>query len=314
MKKFLSIALTVLLVAALSVPMFAGFSEHANAASGTITFDVPKIQTAWAADGTFTPGEYYDIAIDDSWLSAAWALDEDEAEIYALNPEMAMSWDESYVYLYVKYTSNKYAYQNAWDDDPGSMWYSGALQISFAEATAADGDTDRLEYGIGKSTNTGALLSTIWNDWSGNAHDYVASGDFGVFPNGNTVVFESRTPYAEFSKTAPAEGVKYRYNLVISFGNDQNYAHWQLGEGCTGDPGKNAGLFPTINLVAATPLAVETEAPAADTAAAAADTAAPAAAATTTTAAQTSDNAALIVLLAVVALGTAAVATKKHYN
>lgn len=297
MKKFLSIALTALLVAAMAVPTFAGYEAHADAESGNIKFDVQKANVAWNPDGVMSEGEYYTVAIQDSWLSAAVANDDEMADAFAMNPTFAMSWDENYIYTYSQY--NVKEFNSAYEGNEGSMWQGAAIQMNLADADCTDGD--RLEYGISMDSSSKAQISTIWNDYLG-TYSEVPTSDYKVFVDGTTMTYEVRTPISAFSANANAKlGDTYGYCIVWAAGYvEGEHLHLQLASGCTGDPGKQAANFAKINLVAAPEIAVEEEAPAAEEAPT-----------ETTTAAQTSDATAAFAVLGVVALGAAAIVAKK---
>lgn len=299
MRKICAIILTALMLVMMAVPVFAGQTQEADFQK--IAFEVKKANTAWKADGVYSEGEYYDIALQSSWISAAYNDDANEAmlmDINGLGLKLAMSWDENYIYLYSQYVA-PFGHSNTWDSDPGSMWYSGAMQLNYAEADGVD--EDRLEYGIGKSSDTGDLLTYDWADYLGSGYDALANGDFYITVDGSTVTYECRTPISAFSAVAAAEGVSYGVCYVWSVGVDQDYAHTQLASGCTGF-GKHADYFAKMTLAAAPEIvteAPETEAPVEDTAA------------VETPAAQTADIVAVAAVVAIISLAGVAI-SKKH--
>lgn len=249
MKKTLSLILCAMLVAAMGVSASAGnvIEEDRN----NIAFGIKGIaeNVEWTPDGEWTEGEYAEIGAKNTWMSAATADAANEDAAKNLDFKLGMSWDSKYIYTYVEFDDAN-GYQCNWSADPSSMWYSGALQICYAEADATG--TDRIEYGIGLTTDTDEKIVHSWGN------DYTPStDDFEVFVDGDHVIYEFRTAIADFSSVAAKEGATYGFNLVISWGNDQDYIHTQLASGCTGDPGKEAGNFAKVTLEEA--IVVETE-------------------------------------------------------
>ncbi len=257
MKKTLSLILAGLLVAGMAVVASAsGNSPEAD--RGNIKFGVPGIAETveWTADGVWTEGEYAEIEWKSSWISAAWNLD-DEAELCQnLDFKLGMSWDKDYLYTYVEFVDPN-EHENSMDDNLGNIWQSGAIQMNVADVDSVD--TDRLEYGVALSSATDNKLSTNWADRIGNGYgaDNGAINDFECVVDGDTVIYEIRTPIKEFSEVAAKVGTQYGYCLVISWGNGADHAHTQLASGCTGDAGKQAGNFADITLEEA--IVVETE-------------------------------------------------------
>ena len=300
MKKLLALAIMAIMVVTLVVPSFAAFIAEEDWLN--VKFDVQKATTAWKGDGVITDGEYYKIAAKNTWFSAAAALDTNVDYAKNLMPDFYMSLDENYVYFATVVTVK--VFENKWDADPGSMWQSGAMQMNYAEA----GQTDplyRLEYGVGLSSDTKALLTFNWADGMGSAYDASANKDFFIVNNNNVITYEVRTPWTSFlAKPAVAEGSTFGACYVWSVGTGTDYIHTQLASGCTGDPGKVAGNFAQLKLVAA-PAATTTAAPA---------TATPAATTTATpAAAQTADFAGIAVLASVIALAGVVIASKKRF-
>ena len=254
MKKTLSLILAGLMTAAMAVSASASIPAEAvgEAYDGAgFGFGVKGIaaDVEWAADGVWTEGEYAEIAIDNKWISAAANDPTNDDAAKNLDFKLGMSWDADYLYTYIEFEDAN-GHNNTWGADPGSMWYSGAIQMNLAEVDA-EGE-DRLEYGVGLTSDSGDKIVNVWA-----AKDYdPTADDFEVVVDGDTVIYEIRTPFAGFSSVKPAEGAEYGYCIVISWGNDQDYIHTQLGQGCTGF-GKNAKGFADITLEEA--IVVETE-------------------------------------------------------
>ncbi len=267
MKKTLSLILAAMLVAAMGITATAG--NVAEEDRGNIKFGIKGIADTveWTPDGEWTEGEYGEIDVKKSWISTAVNDDANADAAMNLDFKLGMSWDSEYIYGYVEFEDAN-GYNNTWGADPSSMWYSGALQINWAEADAVD--SDRLEYGIGLTSDSEEKITNVWAE-----KNYAASADdFEAFVDGDHIIYEFRTPVAGFSEVAAKEGSTYGFCLVISWGNDQDYIHTQLASGCTGDAGKQAGNFAKVTLEEAmvvetepeTVEAVADEAPAADAA------------------------------------------------
>ncbi len=301
MKKLLALSMVVMMLAMLVIPSFAAFVQEEDLLN--VKFEIKKANTAWKADGVISEGEYYKVATKPTWFSAATA---DEANLtYAkeLQPEVWMSWDDTYVYFASVYTVKNH--DNKWDGNEPSMWFSGCIQMNYAEPMQEDPGF-RLEYGIGLSSDTGALLDTVWADGMGSGYTASANKDFIVTNSSNLLTYEVRTPWNTFlANPAVAVGSSFGACFVWSVGEDQDYQHAQLASGCTGDSGKNAGNFAQVSLAAAPEVVTEapaTEAPAVDDAPVV----------VTPPAAQTADIAGIAILAAVVALAGVAVVSKKR--
>lgn len=302
MKKLLALSMVVLMFAMLMIPTFAGTVENEvlNPA-----FEIKKANVAWAADGVITEGEYYKVDALPTWFSSACADDANDDYAKNLCPDFYMSWDETYVYWASSYTVK--VHDNNWDDDLNSMWWSGAVQLNYANAMGVvDDPNNRLEYGVGLSSDTGALLTTVPpGNWDGvHEYDAAANKDFFITNASNLLTYEVRTPWSVFLDGKADIGTTFGACYVWSVGVDQDYIHAQLARGCTGF-GKDATAFAQVTLAAA-PVIV-TEAPVVEEAPAAEAPAAEAPAA-----AQTADMAGIAVLAAVIALAGAAVVSKKR--
>ena len=122
MKKLTAILLACLMTVCLAVAASAYF--EAEEAFGEVKFEIGKQTTAWNADGKISDGEYFQVAIDPSWLSYAINDNDTDAGLEyakATMPELYMSWDETYVYTASKYEVTK-GHECLWDGDPASMW------------------------------------------------------------------------------------------------------------------------------------------------------------------------------------------------
>lgn len=299
MKKVFSLILASLLVAGMAVASSAGYQAEEDLQN--IKFDIHKINGTWTPDGEWSDGEYAEVAHETTWMSAAVADDANLDAAKNLDYKLGMSYDDQYVYGYVQFVDPN-GYSCTWDADPSSLWYSGALQINYSDADES-GD-QRLEYGIGMSSDTGAKLNNTWADYLGSG--YVAEdADWYCDVDGDTVTYEFRTPFSAFSDSVKgAEGEQIKFCLVISWGNDQDYIHSQLASGCTGDPGKAADNFAVITL--GDQIVVETEAPETE-----ADVVDAAAAETTTEAPKTFDAGIIAAVAAIVSAAGYAI-SKKH--
>ena len=296
MKKVFSLVLAGLLVAGMAVSTSAAFQAEEDLQN--ISFDIHRINATWTPDGEWSDGEYAEVAHETSWISAATG---DEANLDAaknLDFKLGMSYDDQYVYGYVQFVDAN-GHDNAWDDEPGSMWYSGALQINFSDADEA-GD-QRLEYGIGL-TNNGKKITNTWGDYLGGGFE-AADADWTCDVEGDTVTYEFRTPFSAFSDSVKGkEGDQIGFCLVISWGNEQDYIHTQLASGCTGDPGKAADNYAKVTL--GDQIVVETEPETVETVA-------DAAAETTTEAPKTFDAGIIAAVAAIVSAAGYAI-SKKH--
>ena len=254
MKKTLSLILAGLLTVAMGTAAFAGHVAEED--RGNIKFGVKGIAETveWTADGEWTEGEYAEIDVKKTWISTSNGDDANVDVTKNLDFTLGMSWDADYIYTYVEFVdADGHANENV--ADPTLIWQTGAMQINFAEVDAA-GD-QRLEYGIGLSSATGNFLTNVWADSIGSGYA-VPEDDFIVIEDGDTMIYEFRTPVSAFSSVAAKVGAQYGVCYVISWGNTyEDYRHTQLAAGCTGDAGKAADLFAKITLEEA--IVVETE-------------------------------------------------------
>lgn len=298
MKKVFSLVLAGLLVAGMAVASSAAFVAEEDLQN--IKFDIHKINGTWTPDGEWSDGEYAEVEHKNTWMSAAV---NDEANLDAaknLDYKLGMSYDDQYIYGYVQFVDAN-GHVDEYDDNAGSIWEAGALQINF---TDVDESADqRLEYGIGVSSVTGNKLNNTWADYLGSG--YVADdADWFFSDDGDTLTYEFRTPISAFSDSVKgAEGEQIRFCLVMSWGNGNgDYIHTQLASGCTGDPGKNADNFAVITL--GDQIVVETEPEVVETVA-------EAAAETTTEAPKTFDAGIIAAVAAIVSAAGYAI-SKKH--
>ena len=298
MKKLLALAMVILMFAMMLVPSFAGTIQEEDFQN--IKFEIKKANTAWNPDGVLSEGEYYKVDSKPTWYSSACADDANDDYAKNLCPDFYMSWDENYVYFASVLTVRNH--NNEWDDDPGSMWYSGAVQMNYSEPNE-DEPEYRLEYGIGLSSATGNLIDTVWADAMGSGYTASANKDFYITNASNLITYEVRTPWSSFlANPAVAVGSGFGMCIVWSVGEAQDYIHAQLASGCTGF-GKHAEYFAQVTLAAAPEIvteAPETEAPAVD------------APVVETPAAQTADIAGIAVLAVVIAVTGAAIVSKKR--
>ena len=264
MKKALTLLLAgVVGASAMVAPASASFIQEE--AYYEVAFSVNKAATAWAPDGTYTPGEYFDIAVDESWRSSACADDANDQTAFGLDYKLALSWDENYFYTYIQYVDPN-GHENLWGADPASMWYSGAVQLNFADEDQM-GD-QRLEYGIGLTSDTNELITNVWADYLGSGFAPKANEDYIVTVDGDTVTYEARTPFTAFTTMEAKEGTVVSCCYVLSWGNGQDYCHTQLAEGCTGN-GKDAGAFAMVTLAGVGEVSAAAPAASASTAASA---------------------------------------------
>ena len=261
MKKALTLLLAGIVGAsAMVAPASASFIQEE--AYYEVAFGVKKAAAAWAPDGTYTPGEYFDIAVDESWRSSACADDANDQTAFGLDYKLALSWDETYFYTYIQFTDPN-GHDNTWGADPASMWYSGAIQINLADDDQMG--ESRLEYGVGLTSDSNQLISNVWADYLGSGFSPVANEDYIVTVDGDVVTYEARTPFTAFTEKEAKEGEIVSCCYVLSWGNGQDYCHTQLAEGCTGN-GKDAGAFAMVTLEGVGDVSAAAAAPAASAA------------------------------------------------
>ena len=216
-------------------------------AQNKVTFDVQGINTTWSPDGTWSENEYYEIPVDRSWVSAWAETEEDVQSAKDLDFTLAMSWDTDYVYTYIAY-ENANGHVNTYTEDAFGIWTQDCVQAAFTDVEEKNFDT--LEYGMAHSSAADKLLKYVWAD-------YLSSGfipsedDFICVANGNTLIYEFRTPFSAFSDMTPRNGKQYKTCFLLSRAIDTHTAHTQLASGCT-DYCKDASNFATFTLKSGT--------------------------------------------------------------
>jgi len=248
MKKIFSFAIAAVLTAAVVAPVQA---EHIfEEALGEVEFGVAKASASWAADGKKTAGEYYDVEYKPEWISTMCSGDTN-AQTAAIDVDLAMSWDETYLYTWLSYKDpNGHNFTLAGQPD---FWNGDIVQFSGADGDAM-GDGMRLEVGFGKYSDTGELGSVNWQDYLGSG--FAAAGSFpeedcNIFVEGDVITYEFRIPF-EYFVTADAMAVGSQCRVSYCFcwdGEAGGYSVWQLGSGISG--GKDAGNHALVTLEAA---------------------------------------------------------------
>ncbi|MCR5681628.1 MAG: hypothetical protein K6G29_04175, partial [Clostridiales bacterium] len=250
MKKIALLLLAAAMILTLALSASAYFEQEE--AFCEVKFEIGKQTTAWAADGKISDGEYYEVKLDPSWISYSINdnnTDADLAYAKSINPELYMSWDENYVYTATRYTETQ-GHDNAWDDDPASMWYSGACQFNYANFDEVAAEY-RLEYGVGL-TNSGNTIYTVWAQGGGDDYEPTEE-DAKVYKDGDTLLYETRVPWDAFAdedNTGRKEGNGFNFCFIWSVGKGQDYTHIQLAQGCSGN-GKHAEYFAQVTLAGA---------------------------------------------------------------
>lgn len=240
MKRILTAALAILMIAALALPSAAAEKVGANAAKVAVT--VPGISTeAPKLDGKIGKYEYQEIkyTADDMRYSGADtdALAKRSFKLYA-----AYSSDKMYVAVVVD--TPDYV-QTA--DTAGNLWQQHCLQVSCAkgdEKTAAN----RSEYGFARNSKTDKLMFNAWADaykaaWTPDltGKDFVCVTDNGV------TTIEVAIPAKSFGIDSFKKGETVKMNILMNVGKDaNNTAQIEWSTGCGN--GKDANKFAVLTL------------------------------------------------------------------
>ena len=228
MKRILTAALAILMVAALAIPSAAAEKVGANAAKVAVT--VPGISTeAPKLDGKIGKYEYQEIkyTADDMRYNGADtdALAKRSTKLYA-----AYSADKMYVAVVVE--SPDFV-QTA--DAAGNLWQQHCLQVSCAkgdEKTAAN----RSEYGFALNSKTGKLMFNAWADAYKAAWTPDLTGkDFIVVNDNGYTTYEIAIPAKSFGIDSFKKGE-----------DSSNTAQIEWSTGCGN--GKDANKFAVITL------------------------------------------------------------------
>ncbi|MBE6614909.1 MAG: hypothetical protein E7631_06360 [Ruminococcaceae bacterium] len=251
MKKVLSLILASMLVATLAVSA-AAVETLSDDVARNFGFGVKKANTAWAPDGVKSEGEYYDIDYLPEWCVGVChdASLSDEAQ--NLDVDVAVSWDDTYLYTWLSYTEGTGHHFDA--TEHSGFWDGEIVQLGAAEIDVAVEDAaDRLETGYGMYTADGSKATMNWADGKGTGHCANNSGvdDFECFVDGNTITYEIRTPFNAFTSKSVEEGLQFKLCYVICYdGGAGEYLMWSLGDGVTGGA-KDASLHANVTLEAA---------------------------------------------------------------
>lgn len=240
MKRILTAALAILMVAALAIPSAAAEKIGANAAKVAVT--VPGISTeAPKLDGKIGKYEYQEIkyTADDIRYNGADtdALAKRSTKLYA-----AYSADKMYVAVVVE--SPDFV-QTA--KESSVLWQQHCLQVSCAkgdEKTAAN----RSEYGFARNSSDNKLMFNAWADAYKAAWTPDLTGkDFIVVNENGFTTYEVAIPAKSFGIDSFKKGETVRLNFCICVGKDSNNTaqiEWSLGCG----NGKDATKFATVTL------------------------------------------------------------------
>ncbi|MBQ8578024.1 MAG: hypothetical protein IJ449_08720 [Clostridia bacterium] len=264
MKKTLSVLLAGLILSTMAVSVSASnFAEEQDV--GNVRYDIPKITGTWAPDGVASEGEYYEVDVQDSWMSAACGNAEHLEETQWMPFTLGVSWDETYLYTIIQfYDANGHDQTN-----PDAMWDAGCIHVGCSEEDGVD--TESLKWGCCITSDTAEQYAVTWIDHLSSGWTAQTGVDYIVINDNNNMTYEFRVPFAAFSKVAPAVGETYGYCLSLCWGNGTGERqHTQIGAGCSGGPGEQAARFPRVTLVDAPvveeeavegDVAVDTEAP-----------------------------------------------------
>lgn len=261
MKKTLSMILAAMLVGTMAVTASA-VETLPEDLQGKIGFGIQKATTGWLIDGVKSEGEYYDVDYKTEWCVGVCSDAAASDTAQALPVDLAMSWDEEYVYIWMSYTEAT-GHKFTAADHP-AFWDGEIIQLGFADMDVVAGEaTDRLETGYGQYSDSGEKTTINWASpldapVQGYAADNGAVEDFECFIDGNTVTYEIRVPVNSFTEKTAAEGYEFKFCPVICYdGGAGAYYMWSLGDGITGGP-KDAYQHVNVKMEAAP--VVETEA------------------------------------------------------
>ena len=230
MKRILTAALAILMVAALAIPSAAAEKVGANAAKVAVTVAGVSTETP-KLDGKIGKYEYQEIkyTADDMRYSGADtdALAKRDVKLYA-----SYSADTMYVAVVVESPDFVQTTETA-----SNIWQQHCLQVSCAkgdEKTAAN----RSEYGFALNSKTGKLLFNAWAD---------AYKDFIVVNENGYTTYEMAIPAKSFGIDSFKKGETVKLNLCICVGKDSsNTAQIEWSTGCGN--GKDATKFATLTL------------------------------------------------------------------
>lgn len=316
MKRVFSLLLVFTLIAALALPVFAGYEAGAKSDTRS-TFEIPKANTSPTIDGNLEGDTYKELAYSKDSLSYAWGdTDFTDADAKAVNWKLYGCYDDKYIYIGITCEAPSDKYKNDLDQSgAGNIWQQTGVQVGLAPTSASANEF--IELGYARNSTSGEEICTRWLESPTSKDDFTpeaGKGDFKVTYANNTLTYEVKVAWTAFQGADAKQGDKVLLGVVVARGAGDQHLHSQLGYGITGDPGKNADGFSELTLGAApavvVPEPVAVEAPAAVEAAPA--PAAPAAVVAAPAPATGDGAVAIFVLAAVAGIGACVVAKKKR--
>ncbi len=240
MKRILTTALAILMIAALAIPSAAAEKIGANAAKVAVTVSGVSTETP-KLDGKIGKYEYSEIkyTADDMRFSGADvdSLAKRSVKIYA-----AYSADKMYVAVVAETPD---FVQTA--DTASNLWQQHCIQVSCAKGDESVAAT-RSEYGFARNSKTDKLMFNAWADaykaaWSPN----LEGKDFVVVTENGVTTYEIAIPAKSFGIDSFKKGEKVRMNLCLCVGKDSsNTAQIEWSTGCGN--GKDATKFAVLTL------------------------------------------------------------------
>ena len=246
-KSIALLGLTVMLVFTCMVSVSAEYETESG--WDNVAFNIKKSDMNIRLDSDFNEYDMHEIELKREWMTYLASTVEQMSEVKSVETPLYMAWDETYLYIATSYKPTNFI--NKKGEDPGGMWSECALQVNLSSIGATG--ADRLEFGIGVTSDTNQMVDYVWADRT--SYTYDPTGNYSVLNENGTIKCEVRIPWTSFLEQAPNQGDKIGVCLVWSMGTLEddldNLAQKQLAAGCTGDTGKAAEYFAKITLDAA---------------------------------------------------------------
>ena len=203
-----------------------------EADKGNISFGVKHIGNAWSPDGIWSEDEYYEIPVQQSWISAYGDTEETMQDALNLDFQLGMAWDAEYLYTYVAY-ENKYGHTNTYTSDTPFLFTQDSFMVSFTGSKQTGNNFFGYDFAHSSANNT--LLSNRRYNYLNSDFSPVAGEDFTCVVDGNKMVYEMRIPFSAFSTETPKLGRTYKTCLILGrYVSENSFTHTQIASGCSG--------------------------------------------------------------------------------
>ena len=264
MKKLFALLFIAALIASLALPAIAGLETGKNVTDKTVTATINSCTTAPTIDGKFNASEgYTEIKLTDDDMAFASTDPRPVQEAKDISWKLYATYDWQYVYICIveSVTPDKYNL-NLTVGNESNMWQQSAIQLGLCSSksrTDAASSGDFLEFGYGRNSTSGDLLSVSWRSATSAQLSYDPGSnkdDWKITYENNVLTYEVRIPWRAFQAGPGGVGEDFGLNVVVGRPGvkdppAQDRLHSQYAAGVS-TLGKNANYFAKIVLASPT--------------------------------------------------------------